>query len=104
VLITGAVDDAACEAESKCGADVEGKREVEMDYVIPIAFFSSSLAYDEPNSLSAYQTCLGFEKQLVATEKVRLVRLLGYLLLYAPFIVKSRIAFTCTTMRQISQV
>lgn len=41
-------------------------------------------AYGEPNLLNAYQVCLDFEEQLALTEKVRLVRILGYLLLYAP--------------------
>ncbi|EKM77895.1 hypothetical protein AGABI1DRAFT_129688 [Agaricus bisporus var. burnettii JB137-S8] len=41
-------------------------------------------ACDEPDSLSAYQVCLKFEEQLGTTENVRLVRILGYLLLYAP--------------------
>ncbi|KAF7773453.1 hypothetical protein Agabi119p4_5620 [Agaricus bisporus var. burnettii] len=40
---------------------------------------------DEPTStLSAYTTCLQFEQQLATTAQVRLVRILGYLLLYAP--------------------
>ncbi|XP_006458875.1 hypothetical protein AGABI2DRAFT_115848 [Agaricus bisporus var. bisporus H97] len=43
-----------------------------------------AFAYDEPKSLSAYQVCLNFEEQLATTTRVRLVRILGYLLLYAP--------------------
>ncbi|EKM77897.1 hypothetical protein AGABI1DRAFT_86136 [Agaricus bisporus var. burnettii JB137-S8] len=43
-----------------------------------------AFAYDEPESLSAYQVCLNFEEQLATTSRVRLVRILGYLLLYAP--------------------
>lgn len=37
-------------------------------------------AYDEPHSLSAYRLCLHFERQLATTERVRFVRILGYLL------------------------
>jgi hypothetical protein len=42
------------------------------------------LARDNPESLNAYGTCLNFEERLAETEKVRFVRILGYLLLYAP--------------------
>jgi hypothetical protein len=57
VLITGAVDDAACEAESKRGADVEGKREVPMDYVIFFFFFlNQRLIYRRPNAVRSLST------------------------------------------------
>lgn len=39
------------------------------------------LAYEEPDSFSAYRTCLRF---LATTERVRFVRILGYLLIHAP--------------------
>jgi hypothetical protein len=39
----------------------------------------------EPNTLSAYSVCLEYEKELATSkDRVRLVRLLGYLLYYAP--------------------
>jgi hypothetical protein len=39
----------------------------------------------EPGTLKAYSACLEYESKLVTSEdRVRLVRLLGYLLLYAP--------------------
>ncbi|XP_006458932.1 hypothetical protein AGABI2DRAFT_115898 [Agaricus bisporus var. bisporus H97] len=39
---------------------------------------------ESTSTLSAYTTCLQFEQQLATTAQVRLVRILGYLLLYAP--------------------
>jgi hypothetical protein len=42
-------------------------------------------AEDELNTFSAYNVCLEYESTLTASEdRVRLVRLLGYLLVYAP--------------------
>lgn len=40
-------------------------------------------AYDEPDTFSAYNTCLQFEQQLATTAQARLVRIIGYLLVLA---------------------
>ncbi|KAG6373925.1 hypothetical protein JVT61DRAFT_6081 [Boletus reticuloceps] len=43
------------------------------------------IAHEDPNNLSAYQLCLKYEEELVAFEdKLRYVRIIGFLLLHAP--------------------
>jgi hypothetical protein len=47
----------------------------------------------EPNTLNAYHVCLEYESRLATSDRVRLVRLLGYLLLYAPrWTIRSEVA------------